>query len=266
MKNKLLLFSPFLALILLIVYGFGGGQGSKYPGGSPPGYTGSPGDGKDCTQCHGGTASTSLNIISSDIPDDGYWPGNTYNITVTLSGSGDKGFLVAPQNIDGDLLGTLTAGSESKLVGSDSYITQTTGSSANPKVWEFSWTAPDAGTGNVTFYGAFTINKPVTKLSTYTIPENTGVSVSEILDFSSRVYPNPVSDFVMIGYNSDRDEDIEISLINQAGQKIILQNSITITQGRNSLGLNMPEDLNPGLYILMMKGERLHDYKKILIQ
>lgn len=27
-----------------------------YPTGAPAGYTGSPGDGKNCTDCHGGTA------------------------------------------------------------------------------------------------------------------------------------------------------------------------------------------------------------------
>jgi len=42
MKSKAILFLP-LTVILLLIYGFGGN--AKWPGGSPGGYTGSPGDG-----------------------------------------------------------------------------------------------------------------------------------------------------------------------------------------------------------------------------
>lgn len=168
----------FRILIVFLLLTSGGwflssysGDNTDYPGGSPAGYTGSPGDGKDCVQCHGGTSTPVTGWITSDIPVEGYIPGNTYNITVTLTGSGKKGFEVSPQNASGDLLGILVAGVGSKLTGSGKYITQTSSTSANPATWSFGWIAPPSGTGDVTFYAAFTLNKPVTKTSTLTVQE-----------------------------------------------------------------------------------------------
>jgi hypothetical protein len=99
--------------------------------------------------------------ITSNIPASGYVPGNTYNITATATRAGHVrfGFEVSPQSPTGVLLGTLivTNTTETQLVGANKYITHklagTTGSGS--KTWNFNWTAPVAGTGNVTFYGAF---------------------------------------------------------------------------------------------------------------
>jgi hypothetical protein len=165
MKRHFLLFLPLLVLAIGLFTGFSGDD-PEYPTGAPAGYTGSPGDGKNCTQCHGGSPSTVSGWITSDIPPEGYTPGNTYTITVTVTGGSRKGFEVSPQNPAGALLGTLTAGTGNKLVGSNKYVTQNAGSYNNPAVWTFTWTAPAAGTGLVTFWGAFCASEPVTKLST----------------------------------------------------------------------------------------------------
>ncbi len=144
-----------------------------YPTGAPAGYTGSPGDGKNCTDCHTGTASNVSGWITSNIPAEGYLPGHTYQITATnnITGSGKYGFEVSPQNNSGALLGTLAAGSNNQLVGNNKYVTHVSASSSLNS-WTFSWTAPVAGTGNVTFYGAFARNKPgPVRLSTLTVSE-----------------------------------------------------------------------------------------------
>jgi hypothetical protein len=146
-----------------------------YPTGAPPAKTGSPGDGSNCTECHGGTATTVTGWITSNIPASGYVPGQTYQITANnqITGSGKFGFEVSPQNVAGTLLGTLTAGVNSQLVGSNKYVTHT---NANTSVssWTFNWTAPAAGTGQVTFYGAFAKGKPgPVRLSTLVVDEQT---------------------------------------------------------------------------------------------
>ncbi|HOW30090.1 MAG TPA: T9SS type A sorting domain-containing protein [Bacteroidales bacterium] len=144
-----------------------------YPTGAPAGYTGSPGDGKNCTDCHTGTASTVSGWITSNIPATGYEPGQTYQITATnnITGSGKYGFEVSPQNTSGTLLGTLAAGSNNQLVGNNKYVTHVS-ASETVKTWTFNWTAPAAGTGNVTFYGAFARNKPgPVRLSTLSVSE-----------------------------------------------------------------------------------------------
>lgn len=171
-NRKLFTFLPFgLLVISLMLMSYGGVENGDYPSGSPAGYTGSPGDNKNCTQCHNGSASTVAGWITSNIPASGYTPGSTYNITVTVSGSGGKGFEVSPQNPSGTLLGTLTAGTGSHLTGSGKYVTQNSTINSNPATWTFTWTAPAVGTGDVTFYGAFTVSKPVTKLSTLLVHE-----------------------------------------------------------------------------------------------
>jgi hypothetical protein len=144
-----------------------------YPTGAPAAKTGSPGDGANCTECHGGTATTTAGQITSNIPASGYVPGTTYQITATnpLTNTGKMGFEVSPQNVAGNLLGTLVAGTGSQLVGSGKYVTHIQANTTT-NTWTFGWIAPAAGTGTVTFYGAFARDKPgpVTK-STLVVQE-----------------------------------------------------------------------------------------------
>ncbi|MBK7214388.1 MAG: T9SS type A sorting domain-containing protein [Bacteroidales bacterium] len=151
-----------------------------YPSGapSPYNYSGSPNDGKDCSWCHG-NASTVSGWITSNVPASGYVPGTVYQITATnsISGSGKYGFEVSPQNASGTLLGTLAAGSNSKLVGSGKWITQSSSSNSITS-WTFNWTAPSAGTGSVTFYGSFARSTGSSvKNSTLVVSESTSGSI-----------------------------------------------------------------------------------------
>lgn len=130
-----------------------------YPTGAPAGVSSSPSDGATCAKsgCHGGPVTAMSGIITSNVPVAGYTGGITYTITATFSGSAgvNKGFEISPQNSAGTLLGTLIAGTGTKLTGSGKYITHSTPISADPAVWSFQWTAPAKGTGTVTFYGSF---------------------------------------------------------------------------------------------------------------
>jgi len=181
MKNKIYLFIPVIAVFLLTAFGVPNSPlNPDHSNGAPAGYTGSPYDAKNCTNCHGGSATTQSGIITSNVPSQGYTGGSTYTITVTLSGSGNKGFEVSPQDPSGNLLGTLTAGSGNKLVGSGKYCTHSSVVGGSSATWNFTWTAPVVGTGSVTFYGAFTITEPVTKLSTLVVNENTAIPLSVV--------------------------------------------------------------------------------------
>ena len=181
MNKKIYFFLPLIAIFLLTAFGVPNSPlNPDHSNGAPAGYTGSPFDGKNCTNCHGGSATTQGGIITSNVPSQGYTGGSSYTITVSLSGSGNKGFEVSPQDPSGNLMGTLTAGSGNKLVGSGKYCTHSSAVGGSSATWNFTWTAPTAGTGPITFYGAFTITEPVTKLSTLVIAENTVVPLSVI--------------------------------------------------------------------------------------
>jgi hypothetical protein len=254
-----------LILFLFLLAGFSGND-LKYPQGAPAGYTGSPADGKNCSlsSCHGGSAASVSGWITTDIPADGYAPGVTYNITVTVTGSGQKGFEVSPQAPDGALLGTLIAGTGSKIVGSK-YITHTSSSSANPKTWTFKWQAPVAGTGSVTFYGAFTINKPVTKLSTLVVAEKVNTSIGEIKELSFRLYPNPVRNLMNLSYRLEDQQTVKIEILNTTGS---LSKSWTIDNqdaGDHVQSIDIRGIIPAGIYFVRLSAGTTLVTKKMIV-
>ena len=264
MKSIIFLIIP-AAIIVLLLSSYSGNN-SRYPNGAPAGYTGSPGDGQNCTSCHNGSASTADNWITSDIGAEGYIPGQTYTITVTVSGSGNKGFEVSPQNPSGAFLGTLIAGSGSKLVGSNRYITHTSASNSNPKVWTFQWTAPAAGSGPVTMYGAFALNKSVTKLSTMEIAENTTTAINtlEIPDAVS-IYPNPADDHVVVSFSMPVNIGASATLVNAESGISYSINDRNAFEGNREMKLGI-SDLPSGIYILQIQNGDFKTESKILIR
>ncbi|MFA9213222.1 MAG: choice-of-anchor V domain-containing protein [Candidatus Methylacidiphilales bacterium] len=173
MKKKTIL-STFALAIFFIGYN----QLTSNPTGAPAGYSGSPADGQNCANCHGGSAVAATNVLTSNVPVAGYVPGTNYTITVSVSGStARKGFQVSPQNNAGVLMGTLTAGTGNKIVNSK-YITHTAAKTTNPGAWTFTWTAPVAGSGAVSFYGAFVNGYSNISTQVLTVNEQTSTTTS----------------------------------------------------------------------------------------
>jgi len=124
--------------------------------GSPGGKTGSPMDNADCSSCHGNTGPVTVTTtdITSNIPNTGYTPGNTY--TITTSSLADGFEITSEENTSNTKVGTFfnTNPSETQLVNNGTAITHTAaGISSN--TLSFDWEAPAIGTGDITFYGAF---------------------------------------------------------------------------------------------------------------
>jgi len=150
----------------LFVVGFFSLQLFSYPGGAPAAKTGSPADVKTCMACHNATLKKQEGMITSDAVSNVYEPGKTYTIKATVSGSAGVqriGFEVSPQNVSGTLMGKLilTDSDRTKLIGKGKYITHSEkGSRAEgSNSWSFKWQAPAAGSGDVTFYGAFMVSE-----------------------------------------------------------------------------------------------------------
>ena len=160
--------------------------------GSPGGKTGSPMDNSDCTSCHNiqGTTVTTTHI-SSNIPSNGYIPGNTYIITANLNASGPLGFeITCEENTSNTKTGTLfnTDPITTQLVNNGNAITHTTaGNSLN--TWSFDWEAPSIGTGDITFYGAFIV-------AGYPIGSNMGDYLTlSTLSISEYTMPSAIGEF-----------------------------------------------------------------------
>lgn len=170
------------------------------------GTAGAPADnsGQTCTACHGGTATQTTGVISSDIPGSGYIGGTTYNFTVTMSGAAAYGFEMTPQTATSNTgLGTWIAGSGTSV--STKYIKQSAKKTGASATWTFQWTAPTTAT-TVTFYGAFnyannnnTTSGDVIKTSSVTyIANTTGINNNEQVHQQISVFPNPTSEKINI--------------------------------------------------------------------
>jgi hypothetical protein len=245
--KKIFILPALLILVSIIFFSFSGND-SKYPGGSPGGYSGSPGDMQNCTSCHG-SATNITNVISSNVPVSGYIGGTLYTITLTLPGSGKKGFEVSPQSVSGTLLGTLTAGTGSKLTNASKAVTHSSSVSTNPAVWTFSWTAPATGTGPVTFYGAFCVGKSNIKLSTLVVPEFVnGIAQLEIT--SLNVFPNPAHEKLIVTYSLNCQQAINMVLCDLTGKQINLLKGSIRGSGNHSECLTLPANVSPGVYYL----------------
>lgn len=129
--------------------------------------TGAPGE-QNCTDCHGdytvNSGGGSIAISAPTMVGNQYTPGQTYNMTVTVSrnanglfGVGIEALTTANQNA-GTLNITNAASTQIKSATvsgvSRRNIVHTLngGSTPSSKAFNFSWTAPASGTGNVMFY------------------------------------------------------------------------------------------------------------------
>ncbi len=154
MKNfKLFLYLFMIPVIIAII---------AYSAGSPGGYSGSPGDGANCTFCHPGTANPVDGWINSNIPPGGYVPGQNYTITAVGTHPGVIlfGFELRAEDDAGDPAGTLTVSDplQTQYTNNQGSITHTVNGItpiSDMKVWNMGWTAPSKNIGNIGFYAAF---------------------------------------------------------------------------------------------------------------
>ncbi|MEI6575253.1 MAG: choice-of-anchor V domain-containing protein [Bacteroidota bacterium] len=233
------------------------------PSGAPAGCTGSPADGSTCTSCHGGTAAVVTGWITSDIPAEGYTPGTLYHITCTnnLTASGKYGFECSPQSTSGTLLGTLAAGTACKVV-SSKYVTHSS-SNSSTKTWTFSWTAPAATVGSVTFYAAFAkgSNGSVAKTS-LTVNKASGVGISSIAPQAQlMITPNPSQGRFSV-VNLPETVDL-VSVFDLSGKVIYQVKQAETNSGILNIDLGSPA---AGIYFLNIDMQGKQVSKKIVVK
>ncbi len=136
--------------------------------GAPPGRTGAP-PGDNCTGCHtSNPVNSGPGSLRIEFPSGGsYSPGSTYKVRVLLADPAATrwGFEITAR-MGGDLLTkageftldntTTTRFSPGSVAGE--YVTHTSAGTSpgttGSSTWEVSWTAPAAGSGQVTFFAA----------------------------------------------------------------------------------------------------------------
>ena len=152
-------------LLVLLVAGLLAVEHAYTSSGNPPAsHTGAPGE-NNCTSCHGGSplnpgSATRTLVFNGNASLTSYVPGQTYTAIYTASNPATAvfGFQMIAKNVNGANVGTFVVTNPNQTQVSSGYLQQTSsGSQASPagtKSWSFSWTAPAAGTGTVSFYVA----------------------------------------------------------------------------------------------------------------
>jgi hypothetical protein len=247
--------------------------------GAPAQVTGSPADGQTCNKsnCHtGNSVVVTPGIINSNIPITGYVSGTTYTITATVTQTGNScwGFEISPQNLAGTLLGipVITDTGQTKIINLK-YITHKLAgtSGANTKSWSFNWVAPAAGTGDVTFYGAFNYcngnnlrTGDFIHTSFYTVNEAT-VGINENAEaYRFLVFPNPISTTAEISFYLPEKTSFNLILYTIGGKKI--QTLAASQSFKGSYIYYFENQLNKGMYLLSIETPSSTVVKKIVIQ
>jgi hypothetical protein len=259
MKKLYYLLSLMIIPSVLILY-------SWSPGGSPGGKSGSPGDGgATCTDCHGGTATEQVGWITTNIPAEGFTPGETYIITATGTQDGVSkfGFELTAENSDGDKLGglTITDADRTRFTNSDNAVTHTAAGNVpdgNMNSWSMEWTAPDEDIGSVSFYAAFNASMGSNVYNIYTssldVSQSTTGVADDLLAARINVYPNPASDQL----NIDLPEGAELRIIDMVGHELMVNRDTRTTERIDLSGLK------EGIYFVQILHEGAQATKRII--
>lgn len=229
------------------------------PTGAPAGRSGGPAEsGATCAAggCHSPASNTIVNTLISSSPSlsSGYVPGDSYTITISVSGAGAKGFQFSAQSASGNTLGTLTA-PPSLQIQQNRWITHRSSSSAPTATWTFTWVAPPAGSGTVGFYacGISGRNSNLFR-QTLSIPQST-VSVQEISTKSDfRCWPQPAQNELNVQWNQPKPGQARWELLGLDGKMMGQWSLQNMESGLQNTRLGLSE-LSPatGLYYLQLK-------------
>lgn len=259
-------------LLFSIVIGFGLTASVLYHSGSPGHKTGSPGDGSNCTQCHTGTAVTGSQWIESDIPETGYVPGSVYTIQVKGSHAGAQryGFEITSEDATNAKKGSFQVSDATRnqlvdLQGSAITHTDNGISPVNDSAsWSFNWTAPEAGTGAISFYAAVNsangngnTSGDVIYLSNVSFEEDIPEFTPSLQEAGFLAYPNPASDILTLDYSSR----FKAFSLHNANGKIVLSEKLDVN-GHTQLNLS---DYPAGIYYIQFTGNEIKQTQRLVI-
>jgi hypothetical protein len=252
------------------------------------GYTGSPGE-QNCTSCHSGTINSGSGsiAIATSIPPAGYTPGQTYQIDVTVTdatsslfGFGFEALLTSGNVNAGTFTITNPASTQIKTASVSGNVrnnvvhTLNGGASAGQKVFSFNWTAPAAGSGDVTFYAVgnaangnnansgdkiYSTNSTIGEFNSSSVEMPTS-SISAV-----NIYPNPVSESLNVRFFLMAETEVSIQLLDLNGKLIANFANFNANGEVNQLYL-MPSNLSKGIYFLNITTNREKIVEKIFVQ
>lgn len=249
------------------------------------GNTGAPGDemlgtvARTCASCHSSTSAFEMSqtIEVFDDMDDlvtSYTPGQTYRVKVTneiVSGSGAQGYgfqivnLKAAEGENGDdSAGFSNPASNVKIAtasntGGRQYAEHNGVSDTN--TFEVDWTAPDGGTGNVTFYASGNAvngngqnSGDAASVSTLELSEANTSSTSDLNDgINIYLFPNPVREEMKVTLESIASGEFDIEVYDMQG-RLMIKDKVAFGSGESNYVVNVSA-LSRGTYLVKFSNE-----------
>jgi hypothetical protein len=263
MKKTIMLFFTVLTLVGVLSIG----SLNSRPEGAPFPTSGGPAEGgATCAQsgCHNGPASNVNDRMTTNIPTEGYTPGTTYNVTVSFSGEGDKGFMFSAQNAGGTFKGTPISGTGSKVT-STNYITHSAAINNTAATWTFQWIAPATGTGDVNLYGAFAVTRSNTTKQVITVKEKVNTGINEIAkEIALTSYVNNNEKSLNVAFNLKQQGHVKLTLVNNNGQVCEELHSGDLTSGAQQYSAST-QHLKAGVYFIKVQVGNQSYFQKVLI-
>ncbi len=239
---------------------------------------------KDCSACHTGvTAVTNNNVLRVFTLDTGqtaYKPKQVYTIKFKILSTGTVGFSATVLGNDSNrMVGTLTPidTNETKVffhAGSGRYyINHRVGSTTGGvKEYIFTWTAPAAGKGAVTFYFASLSSDndngsdgDTTYQNSYIITEASSTGITEASNSNSFiVFPNPATDRINISFYNKTNSNTEISLYSLDGKQVFTLLDENLNTGEQTFDFDLSGNIKPGIYFVKISNDHMNNVKKIL--
>ena len=248
--------------------------------GSPGGRTGSPGDSKiTCSACHGGSAISKEGWIITDIPKTGYIPGQEYTIVLSgeNQGSARFGFELTAEFSNNAKTGGFATGDNAqvKVLGGGNSVTHTSqgiAASGGAKSWTFKWTAPETGSGAISFYaslnGANGDGSSSGDMIFTTNLKNIIQDISTVEDIpiltTLNLYPNPTDDILFFSIDGLIKENTRLVIVSVTGAELY---SEVFEESQVGLELEIPvSDFQQGTYIVTLYSEGQRIVRKFLIK
>jgi hypothetical protein len=241
---------------------------------------------RDCSACHSGLAAIVDNSVNRTFTFDSgsvYTPGATHVIKFKILASGTVGFSsTVLRNDSSKMAGTIMPvdTNEAKTffhaASGRTYINHRVGATtAGMKEYSFTWTAPAKGTGPVTFYFSSLSSNVDESQSDDTTYNNSYVITEKIvkpeglnsssLNAAMSVYPNPASDKINVSFNNTTKGLTTVTMFSYDGKQTISLMNEVLNSGNQSLDLNLPADVKPGIYFIRVSNNNMNAVHKILV-
>ena len=230
---------------------------------SGQGASGAPGDGLTCASgnCHGSTGpfGAEINIaLSKDGVDvDQYLPGETYTMTVSINTSSGTpsryGFqmtAIVGDNTGAGSFSDISSNAQALSINGRTYLEHN--GPSNSETFTATWTAPEAGSGDVTVFAAGIAangnggtSGDSGATNSVTISEDDLSSVKILTTDEMSLYPNPAIDFIKV------DTELNQSMI----YDVLSISGVKVTSGKIQNSVIDISNLTNGLYIVTVSGE-----------